>query len=259
MDGDPRLSPGVAFAKPLAMPIFFPLRTALGICSLFLGAVDAKGEVMPFHGSTERGLLVARAKIAAAQHQLRLRRYALAERNLQDGLAGLEDAFDRIDGIAEIREAWLRLAEAALRARHPREAEHAAEAVARLSPEGLTTSNVASPRLLALLEEARRRVKDGPWGTLHVTSVIRGQVVYIDGAPRGRTPERLDLPIGRHFLMIETPLGRIPYRVDLGEGEGLRVGQGDTDEVHPEEDWDLPREQAAETRAARRPVLPHRR
>jgi hypothetical protein len=72
----------------------------------------------------------------------------------------------------------------------------------------------------------------------------------------------LELPVGRHYAMVATPLGQIPYRVDLHAGEKLQVGQGEPGENSPDSLSDEGLEGIegnAPGRAARRPVLPHRR
>jgi hypothetical protein len=228
------------------------------VFSAVIGASGDAEEIRAFHGSTEHGLVLARAKIRAGRQKLRLKRFAAAARDLQEGGTGLEDAFDRLAGLDEILQAWLLLADAELQARHRVEAERAAEAVARLYADRLPATGAKSSALRVLLEEAARRVSHGARGTLRITSVVKGQAVYLDGRPQGRTPERLELPVGRHFVLVETPLGQIPYRVDLPEGASLSVGQGDTDEVCPEIS-DVPDELGQAPRAARRPVLPRRR
>jgi PEGA domain len=210
-------------------------------------------EVAAFRGSTERGLLEARARVQRGVELLRRGRLTAAVQALRQGADQLEDSFDRLPGLTEIVQAWLLLIQAELRAGQGAEARSAAEVIAVLGQ----VPPVDSPSSVrALLEDAARRVRAGPHAVVRVTSVVKGQTIEVDGQTRGVTPERLELPIGRHFIWVQTPLGPIPYRVDLREGESVRVGQGETDELP--EDWDA--ELAAPvSHAARRPVLPHRR
>ncbi len=215
-------------------------------------------ETAPFHGSSEHGLLLARAKIDAGRRALHRRRFAAAAVDLQAGCLGLEDAFDRLSEFDEIPRGWLLAAKAELAAGHRAEAAQAAEVVARLSPDLPLASLGKGSALQVLLADAMRRVSQGPRGTLRVTSVVKGQAFYLDGKPAGRTPARLELSAGRHFILVETPLGQIPYRVEVEEGANLRVGQGETDEITPDL-VDLGNETTPAARAARRPVLPHRR
>jgi hypothetical protein len=45
-----------------------------------------------------------------------------------------------------------------------------------------------------------------PVGTLRVTSVVPGSVIYVDGAQVGGSPyERADLSVGEHFVTVEAP------------------------------------------------------
>jgi len=223
-------------------------------------------EIRAFQGSSEHGLVQARARVFGGERDLRGGRCARAKDELRAGIEGLEDAFDRLAGLDELRGAYLLLAEAALRSRDRREAERAAENLARLEPAELKLERLARyPGLRELLLAAARRVGAGPRGVLQVTSVVRGQAITVDAQSRGNTPERIELPVGRHFVWVHTPLGSIAYRVDLHEGESLRVGQGETGEVvdelspEPSEDVDVTERGGASVRAARRPVLPHRR
>jgi hypothetical protein len=224
-------------------------------------------EIRAFQGSSEHGLVQARARVLAGERDLRRGNCARAEGELRTGVEGLEDAFDRLTGLDELRKAYLRLAEAALRSRDRPEAEGAAESLARLDPAEVELERRACPPTLRqLLRAAAQRVGAGARGVLLVTSVVRGQAITVDAQPRGKTPQRIELPVGRHFVRVQTPLGAIAYRVDLHEGESLRVGQGETGEVVDEISSELNRDEeqgpekgGSPARAARRPVLPHRR
>jgi hypothetical protein len=210
------------------------------------------GQVAAFRGSTEHGLLEARARVRRGERQLHRRRFAEAVALLEEGCAGLEDSFDRLSGLAEIADARVLIMQAWLGAGNRMEALRTAESLAALAqapPDGRDT-----PRVRALMEDAQRRVRQGPHGAVRVTSVVKGQAIELDGLARGVTPEDFELPVGRHFIWVQTPLGPIPYRVDLHEGESIRVGQGE-----PEEVVDEAPEEAGTIHAARRPVLPHRR
>jgi PEGA domain len=212
------------------------------------------GDIGPFHGSNEHGLLLARARTQAGLRQLRRRRFAKAALDLRAGRDGLEDSFDRLAGIDEILQADLWLAEAELQAGHRAEAERAAESVACLAPDYHPAGSTQPEAVSRLLATARHRVNVGPHATLRVTSVVDGQGVILDGARRGVTPETFQLAPGRHFVMVETPLGAIPYRVDLDASSDLRVGLGHS-APEDEQPADMP---GPQRRARRRPVLPHR-
>jgi hypothetical protein len=215
-------------------------------------------EVAAFRGSTERGLLEARARVERGAELLRRGRLAGATQALRQGADQLEDSFDRLAGLSEIVQAWLLVVQAELRAGHRDEARRAAEVLAVLG-QPVPTDSPLPASVRVLLEDAARRVRMGPHGAVRVTSVVKGQTIEVDGRLRGVTPERFELPVGRHFIWVQTPLGPIPYRVDLSEGERVRVGQGETDELPDEWDADLAASGNGSPHAARRPVLPHRR
>jgi hypothetical protein len=179
---------------------------------------------------------------------------AEAARILSEGCLGLEDAFDRLPNLTELLEARLQLAQAELRAGH-REAALAAMSSSAVLAQLALSHRRLSRGLRRLVEEAQHRLREGPHGSVRVTSVVLGQAIAVDGQPGGVTPQRFNLPAGRHFIWVQTPLGPIPYRFDLREGESLRVGLGELEDLS-----EVPDESTAEpaTHAARRPVLPHR-
>jgi hypothetical protein len=253
---------GAAIALRMAMTGLLALLAA----SVLLAAetrsppVSVRNEVPAFRGSTERALLEARGRVRRGEHLLRRHRFREATAALMTGCTGLEDSFDRLSGIDEIVGCYLSLLRAELGVGHHVEALQAAEIIAVLGHvDGFRGTTRA---LRDVLAAARRRVDTGPRGFLRVTSTVEGQPFEVDGAPRGMTPADLELPAGRHYAMVETPLGQIPYRIDLHAGEGLQVGQSEPGAIFPDPLGDEGLEGTegnAAGRAARRPVLPHRR
>jgi hypothetical protein len=78
----------------------------------------------------------------------------------------------------------------------------------------------AAPLVVERYERVAREVAMAPRGQLQVRVMAKDALVYLDDAPQGAAPVRIQAPVGRHLLRVEAP-GHRAYGafIDLLEGQ----------------------------------------
>ncbi|MEM9189926.1 MAG: PEGA domain-containing protein, partial [Myxococcota bacterium] len=139
------------------------------------------------------------------------------ERILRRAESTLEALNRQADSARQVQDSCLYLVRALYDGRDRAAASRQALECARLVPDLTPTTEQHPPEIVELYEEAQRRLREGPHGTLRVRSQPSGCEVYLNGRRLGQTPfERSGLPTGEYRVQAEcgTRPGRV-HRVIL--------------------------------------------
>ncbi len=188
-----------------------------------LTVVDAKRDAPadPHQASLEQ----ARKLFAEAKQHREKRKFRLAEEALQKAVAAYHAGAPGLSDVGELVDAYALLSAVQYLTGRDEDGQKTLATALAFAPDRELPLQKTSALFSRVVEDVRKRVKDGPKGTLLVESIPPGAAVSVDGVPLGSTPLQVkDVPAGQHVWRVALPSGEVT-------GGVVEVGSGKTSKV----------------------------
>lgn len=153
---------------------------------------------------------VPQQEIDAGRARLKRAQKALQRHDLATAMAEAESAMETLSRLLpyirkqELADAMVVLSAAQLEAERVREAKRTLTRLLVWRDDYKIDPEHQTPRLLALLEQARQEVARARRGSIEIDSVPRAAQVFVDGRYRGATPCSVEgLVVGEHWVTLK--------------------------------------------------------
>jgi hypothetical protein len=205
---------------PLDPQVPAPLAAKLDeLIGLGLAARDDLRLVQPPHaaGAHELGPVTGvKEALSKARAAYSAFRFAEAARMFDHAAVLIEEAGVPPEELASLRAARIEGAMAGVAASQEAAARASCRRLMELEPKAVLDRVRVPPKVVALCEEERAAGARVPSRPVSITSAPPLAEVLIDGVPRGTTPLALQLPEGRHFLIVRKDVGEpVRERLDV--------------------------------------------